>query len=64
MMSLNFCYFIKEINEIDKYFLKLNKQDGVIVVISTNLHIKFHRKYGYKNFSKTDFDNFIKNDIK
>lgn len=51
-------YNMDEIKRIDDYFLKLNSTD-ILIVISSELHMSFHKKYGYKNFKKEDFDEFI-----
>lgn len=53
-------YNIEEIKKIDDYFLKLNSEN-ILIVISTELHVSFHKKYGYKDFKKEDFDEFINN---
>jgi hypothetical protein len=44
--------------EIDNKFLELHEENA-LVVISSEVHTKFHRIYGYKNNTKQQFDDFI-----
>lgn len=52
-------YTKEELNVLQNTFIKLHNQECNGVLITDELHKKFHKDYGYKNFSKENFDEFF-----
>jgi len=52
-------YSSEQQKEIDTIFLK-HHDDNILIVINRNIHIDFHKIYGYGNNTKEQFSDFIK----
>ena len=53
-------YSLEQKIKIDKLFLQYH-ENNILVVLTKQIHIKFHKIYGYKNNNSQQFNDFIAN---
>lgn len=52
-------YSKENIKDMNALFIEKHNDD-ILVVLNKDIHILFHKLYGYKNTTKEQFDNFVK----